>query len=258
MEKVSVVIPCYNSEDTIERALNSVKEQTYPIHEVIVVDDCSSDKTYDVILNFIKKNELSVKVLCNNVNSGPSLSRNTGIMAATGDYIAFLDADDFWLPNKTEIQMKFMLQYNMDCVGSSFLIDGDMPFNHENEYQLNLLNLTQLLMKNSLPTPSVIIKKNGYIFDESMKYAEDYDLWLRFSIDNKVIGNVVQPLIMLGKPSYGYSGLSANLIKMEKGEIKAIIKNVSKKNFFLTVFFVLFSFLKFIRRVVKVYFSKLF
>ena len=101
---VSAIIPAYNSEDTIERALTSVYAQTYPnIIDVIVVDDGSSDGTAEVV----KAKFPDVRYVYQE-NAGPGRARNHGASLARGDYIAFLDADDAWLPEKTKIQVGFM------------------------------------------------------------------------------------------------------------------------------------------------------
>ncbi len=101
---VSAVIPAYNAADTIERALNSVYAQTYEnIIEVIVVDDGSTDDTAQIV-----RDKFPDVILIQQENGGNAAARNTGIAAATGEYLAFLDADDEWLPEKTEVQVGVM------------------------------------------------------------------------------------------------------------------------------------------------------
>jgi glycosyltransferase involved in cell wall biosynthesis len=94
MPSISVIIPAYNAEKFIGEAIESVLNQTRPAKEIIVVDDASTDRTAGIARSFGER----VKVLVNEVNSGPGHSRNAGVAASTGDYLAFLDADDKWLP----------------------------------------------------------------------------------------------------------------------------------------------------------------
>ena len=102
---VSVIIPTYNGSNTILRAINSVLNQTYSNLELIIVDDCSKDNTFEVVKNVKDKR---VKVLRHKKNRGGSAARNTGIKEAKGEYIAFLDDDDEWLSEKVEKQVEYL------------------------------------------------------------------------------------------------------------------------------------------------------
>jgi teichuronic acid biosynthesis glycosyltransferase TuaG len=106
-EKVSVIMPCYNSSRFIIDAIESVQNQTYEKWELIIVDDGSTDDTVSKIKNIIKKDN-RIKLFVNKQNSGAAMSRNKAISLATGRYIAFLDSDDLWHPNKLEKQLRFM------------------------------------------------------------------------------------------------------------------------------------------------------
>ena len=106
--KISVIIPAYNSEKTILRALESVNSQTFKPIEIIVINDYSSDKTEEVVKSF--KSEITIIFLSNETNKGPSYSRNRGIRSSNGNWIAFLDADDYWHPQKLEFQIKLHLR----------------------------------------------------------------------------------------------------------------------------------------------------
>jgi teichuronic acid biosynthesis glycosyltransferase TuaG len=110
---VSIITPVYNSQAFLPRLFYSVKNQDYFNYEHILIDDCSTDNSLQLISNLASKDN-SVKCIVNNTNRGPVVSRNLGIQKARGKYIAFLDADDYWLPNKLSIQTKFMEETN--CV----------------------------------------------------------------------------------------------------------------------------------------------
>ena len=108
MRMISVIIPYYNSENTIIRALESVVKQTFTDYEVILVDDSSTDSSHSIVDNYMKKHKhVSFKHYCQK-NTGPSEARNLGISKSDADYIAFLDSDDSWVENKLEIQIKLM------------------------------------------------------------------------------------------------------------------------------------------------------
>src|SRR5690606_18830049 len=101
--RVSIVMPSYNAAKTISKSIESVIDQTYPYWELIIVDDCSSDTTYNIVSKFT---DARVKFISFQKNSGSPVSpRNVAIKEATGDYIAFLDSDDYWLPNKLYLQL---------------------------------------------------------------------------------------------------------------------------------------------------------
>ena len=123
---VSVVIPTYNRAATLGRAIRSALEQDYAPLEIVVVDDCSSDGTTAILAEFGD----SIRVLRHRDNCGASNSRNTGIDGARGEYIAFLDSDDYWRNDKTSSQMAFMRehQFAMSCTGfSSVYQQGSRP-----------------------------------------------------------------------------------------------------------------------------------
>jgi len=110
---VSVIIPTYNRAHLVGRSIQSVINQTYQDFEIIVVDDGSTDNTEDIIKEFQKKDK-RIKHIKHNKNKGGSAARNTGIRAARGEYIAFLDSDDEWMPTKLEKQTSYFnhLEFN--------------------------------------------------------------------------------------------------------------------------------------------------
>lgn len=107
MPKVSIITPLYNSASYISRTIQSVLDQTFQDWEMLIIDDCSTDKGVDIVKG-IAADEPRIKLLKNKTNSGPALTRNRGIKAAKGRYIAFLDSDDQWSKDKLETQLKFM------------------------------------------------------------------------------------------------------------------------------------------------------
>lgn len=111
MTLVSIITPAYNSEKFIAETIVSVQNQTYENWELIVVDDCSSDKTAEIVLSFLEKDP-RIKYIRNEYNRGSAYSRNVALQNANGKWIAFLDSDDVWFPEKLERQIEFMLKNN--------------------------------------------------------------------------------------------------------------------------------------------------
>ncbi|MSR89726.1 glycosyltransferase family 2 protein, partial [Patescibacteria group bacterium] len=109
---VSIVVPVYNAASFIDETIKTVLDQTYTNWELLLVDDKSTDKSVKLIKPYLTKDK-RIKLLSNKKNSGAAISRNKGIDAAKGRYIAFLDADDLWLPTKLEKQVAFMQK--QDC-----------------------------------------------------------------------------------------------------------------------------------------------
>ncbi len=123
MARISVVIPTYNRPELLNNSINSVLSQTYRDFELIVIDDCSSDNTPDVLEGF---RDERLRVIRNSSNKGIAAVRNISVSNSQGKYIAFLDDDDEWLPDKLEKQLKIMEDGpdNLGCVYSGCLTTG--------------------------------------------------------------------------------------------------------------------------------------
>lgn len=187
---VSVIIPCYNSEKTLQKTIESVLAQTYRPIEVIVVDDGSSDSSIDIAASF----DSPVTVIAKK-NGGPASARNRGIRECKGDYIAFLDADDLWLPDKLDKQIAFARK----AAGPILVFtavqrvceDGSIGYKSFKEYIDIPIDYRTLWDRNIITTSSVLAHAalfDEYLFDEDplVQGAEDFDLWLRIS-DNYTI-----------------------------------------------------------------------
>lgn len=107
MCKISIITPAYNAEQYIAETIKSVQNQTFSDWEMIIVDDCSTDDTYKLSYSFSEKDN-RIKIIQHEKNCGVAAARNTALDAAKGDYIAFLDSDDMWMPEKLEKQLAFM------------------------------------------------------------------------------------------------------------------------------------------------------
>lgn len=196
--KVSVVIPAFNAEEFITETIDSVLAQTYRDYEIIVVDDGSVDNTAELVRQFGNP----VRYI-KTENRGPSHARNVGIREAQGQYVAFLDADDLWTPDKLAIQVEFlskrpdidfvfadMLKFSKDQITmpSYFKLLKNSPVNIQiPNYEDCLDDPTRLLLKcNVVPTGTVMVRKDCLertdLFDEKISNVEDLDLWIRLSL----------------------------------------------------------------------------
>lgn len=258
---ISVIIPLYNAENTILAALDSVKNQEGNFDfEILVINDGSTDKSEILVRNFQKDNpDLKIELI-NQKNGGVSVARNTGMKNSKGNYIAFLDADDVWLPQKTERQLKFLINENDKIDFITSLRNGEKIWFPYSISKNNLAKITlcKLLLRIEGQTSTAIFKKkiieNTGFFDENQKYSEDANYWMRISKNNNMY-ILAEDLVFTGagKKSYGESGLSANLQEMEKGIQKNIKEMyVTKRiNFMQYFFFLLFSKLKYVVRIFK-------
>ena len=190
MEKlplISVIIPSYNREHLIGRSIRSVLNQTYKEIEVIVVDDGSTDNTRDVVSSF---KDSRIRYIRHDNNRGGCIARNTGINASRGEYIAFQDSDDEWLPEKMEKQMHVFnsVPKYVGIVYSAFLRVKDcsasfIPSNKVTIKDGNLLN--QLIKGNFISTQTTILRKTCFdkagVFDKNLHRLQDWELFIRMS-----------------------------------------------------------------------------
>ena len=178
--EVCVIIPAYNRVNTISRAIDSVLAQTRPPKEIIVVDDGSTDATSEAVKMYENV------ILLRQKNMGVSAARNNGVMMAESEWIAFLDSDDVWMPQKLEKQMDFH-QKNPTCkvsyTNESWIRNG-LHVNMPKKFQKSWGDLYERSLNECLIAPSsVMIQRKLFDdmggFDESLEVCEDYDLWLR-------------------------------------------------------------------------------
>lgn len=215
---VSVVIPVYNGQDTILRALRSVQHQTLPPAEVIIVDDGSRDETGRIVGNFLLDNCLADWSLIQQRNSGPAGARDTGIKAARGTHIALLDADDEWAAEKLERSMASMREFTLDVVGAR------LPRRTGTRGAgCTLIDKRSVLFRNPYFTSTVVFSREAYFevggFDLAQHYSEDYKLWLAFVLRGKRAGLLEDACAAYRPARDAAPGLSAQLWRMEVGEI---------------------------------------
>jgi glycosyltransferase involved in cell wall biosynthesis len=222
---VSVVIPCFRCAETIGRAVASVAAQTRLPGELILVEDCSDDggRTLAALHDLRERHAavLSVIVASLDRNVGPGEARNAGWNLATREFVAFLDSDDSWHPEKLEMQTTWLIahpEYALACHQTVRLSTaaprhlGDTPAITRDIGRLGML------FRNSIPTRSVMIRRNvGHRFPPGVRYAEDYFLWLQVLYGGGRAAKLPWPLAYSYKEEFGERGLSASLERMHRG-----------------------------------------
>lgn len=260
MITISVIIPMYNSERTIEKALNSVLGQTYPArYQIIVVDDGSSDRSAELVERYAETHPSADIRLIRKPNGGVSSARNAGMKAATGQWIALLDSDDQWLPDKTKIQMEILSRHpQIDLLGSNVNSERTRIL-WKLKDKLSPIRPWELFIKWHPSTPTVIFRRSvveetGY-YNEAMSHGEDGEFLLRICM-LKNCWFTPEHLVFCGggKPTFGASGLSADLHAMQRGQ-RQILKYARREHAINTIqygFFRLYAELKHWRRILIV------
>lgn len=197
--RISVVLPTFNREATVARAIESALAQSHPLHELLVVDDGSTDGTADAVKRFCRLDS-RVKYVFQD-NAGVASARNRGVQLATGDWVAFLDSDDWWMGNKLQHAVDQMTQFpevEFIHANKSYVYflngedDGREPFRpHE------CIDREYLLCHWAMKTSTVLIKRSllerlGYYFPADLKTCEDYELFWRAIVEAKAVGYAPQ------------------------------------------------------------------
>ena len=231
IEEISVIIPTYNRCDLLKRAINSVIKQTITPKEIIIVDNGSTDQTYQMVSSLFPEINYFIEK-----KRGVSAARNKGILESKSKWIAFLDSDDAWKPTKLEKQMEYSV-FNQDKYR---IIHTDETW-YRNKKFLNQLKKHKKsggnIFKNSLQLccispSSVVLKKQIFeeygLFDENLEVCEDYDMWIRITSKEEV-GFLDSPLVLK------YGGHSDQLSKkfwgMDRFRIKSLEKNLKNEHF---------------------------
>ncbi len=225
---VSIIIPTYNRKKNISHTIDSILDQNFKDYEIIIIDDGSTDKTYELIKHcyFHKK----IHYFYQN-NQGVSAARNKGILEAKGKWLAFLDSDDRWLPDKLQTQLN--LTYNektLWCHTGEIWIRNNTRVNakkihkkHEGRIYLPSLPLCTVSPSSVLIHKSIFHTHVGF-FDTKLPAAEDYDLWLRISSQFN-ISLVHTPQI------YKYGGhsdqLSNTFLGLDRFRVRALLKHLN-------------------------------
>ncbi len=193
---VSIVMPTYNAANFITESVESVIQQTYKNWELLIVDDGSTDDTKRVIQRF--SNDSRIQYF-HQQNRGQGKARNLGLSYATGNYIAFLDADDIWMPNKLETQLQELQEKKADLVFSEGYIFTDKLTNSNgfmgtgkgffsgDKGLRDFLEINKIFPSSVLAKAEIISKVNGFTEEPSIQNAEDYHLWIQLLINGNIL-----------------------------------------------------------------------
>lgn len=194
MGLVSVVIPVYNAAAHLRETLDSILAQTYKNIEIVAVDDGSSDDSVAILQSYGDR-----VVIVQQPNSGPAAARNRGVAEAKGEWIAFLDADDLWQPDKLEKQLLGMGDCNWAYTDSIFMggiNDGKRDSELSSKLSGNVLD--ELVCCNFIGTSSVMIRRDVFLniggFDQSLRSIQDWDLWMRIASKHPIT-YINEPLV---------------------------------------------------------------
>lgn len=193
---VSVIMPTFNSAEFIGAAIQSVQNQTYLNWELLVIDDASNDLTIALVDDLVSLDP-RIKLYQNIKNLGAGASRNTGIKAAKGSFIAFLDADDLWCPEKLVVQVNFMLKNNLTMSFSSYrLMTETGQLLPEIVESLPELSYKKLLRSNYVGNLTGIYNadKIGKIYSPLLRKRQDWGLWLSVLEKAGSVPGIQQPL----------------------------------------------------------------
>ena len=182
---ISIIMPAFNAERYIEAAIRSILAQSYITWELFVIDDGSTDATGDIATSFSQKDK-RIRYIYSGENAGVAATRNKGLSLCCGEYVAFIDSDDIWLPNKLESQLHAANAYGADFIYTSYaIIDKHGKKCRKDYHAPNALRFEKLLRENVIGCSTVMVKAEvirNYQF-RSDYFHEDYLLWLEILRD---------------------------------------------------------------------------
>lgn len=175
---ISIITPVYNAEEYIDDAIQSVLSQTYSNWELILVDDCSTDNSVKIINKYLS--DTRIKLLMNKVNSGPAVARNKALDNASGDYITFLDSDDYWSEDKLLNQLNFMLENNLSISHGNYYFCNIEKIVIKSVKVDKYISYKKLLKGNQFKIMTVMLRKE---LVDSLRFEninhEDYIFFLK-------------------------------------------------------------------------------
>ena len=233
---VSVIMPYYNKKEYFLESINSVLNQTHTNLEIIIIYDDENKNDLEHIKNCIK-NDTRVKIIFNDKNKGVAYSRNKAISIACGEYIAFLDCDDYWETNKIEVQLNFMLTHGYDFSHTTYQV---INYNEKIIGRVKarkILKHKELLKSCDIGLSSVILKRKllGDMKFPDLKTKEDFVLWLSLAKKSVDLTGLDKPLMFWRQTS---NSLSSSILQKLKDAFK-VYYLYEKKSFFYSIYCVI-------------------
>ena len=232
---ISIITPAYNAEKTINDTIQSVLNQTYSNWELLIIDDCSSDRTKDIILEYNSKDKRIKYFNTQQPSGGPSIPRNIGIKNSNGSYIAFLDSDDIWLPNKLEEQLNFLLSHNYKFVYSNYeKISYEGKRNGRFIIVRNISTYNDTLKSCEIPCLTILLEKS-IIKNREFKNIgkEDYIMWLEILRDGNVAYNTGKVHALYREANNTRSSNKLKMIYLQWN----VIRNIEKQNLIKSIYY---------------------
>ncbi len=213
MSLVSIIIPYFKKKNYIESTINSILNQKYQNFEIIIVYD-DKDKGDLKFLKKIRKLDKRTKIIINKLNIGAGLSRNKALKLAKGKYVAFIDADDLWMPNKLKKQVAFMEKNKINITHTSYSIINERNLKTSFRKAKNL-KFNDLIYSCDVGLSTVMIKKKLLIKDffPNLKTKEDYVLWLKLSKKGYIFYSLKENLVSWRQTSESLSSSLSQKLK---------------------------------------------
>ena len=230
---ISIIMAAYNAEKTIAMAIRSVLAQTYTNWELIVIDDCGKDDTVAVAREF---EDPRIRLIHNPCNKGVSYTRQHGVQEAKGEWIAILDSDDAWEPEKLEKQMRLAAKKNANLVftASKFMSFDGKPI-HWVLHAPEEIGYRRLLKQNLVSNSSVLVKKDlykqHYVMGECMH--EDFACWLNILRSGEKAYGIDEPLLIYRLSSTSKSGNKLKAAKMNWNAYRAVGLNIVQSIYYM-------------------------
>ena len=214
-ELISIITPTYNCERFIGETIESVLKQSYKNWEMIIVDDCSTDNTYEVVKKYAD-NDSRIRYYLLEENSGAAVARTKAMELATGDYMAFLDSDDLWISNKLECQLKFMKEnnYNFTCTEYEQIDENGKSLNKIIKVK-NKTNYNGVLLSCPVGNSTVMynVSKMGKFQVPNIRKRNDDALWLQMLKKEKYIYGIKEVLMKYRIRENSISSNKVDLVK---------------------------------------------
>lgn len=237
MPEISIIVPVYNAQAYILDTLQSIADQIFADFEVLVVDDCSTDQSVEIVRNFCARDSRFRYLRSPSNCGGPAEPRNIGIAHSAGEYIAFCDADDLWAPFKLEVQHQVATETGADLVSAVVrdFNDGEAPdplAPPRPPVPLSTISHRRLLVKNWIALSSVLARRSSLAavgrFNPARSHVavEDFDMWLRMASKGMKLVRVRAPLVHYRKLP---TSLSASKTMMVRKAISVIGEDYARR-----------------------------